>query len=194
MKLFKHIRLPLLISLVAGMVILGSPSVAGAKIIERDGCKIEQQNANDFHIVRRPGESGRDAIARCQKTFDAVLAEQGKKLENGAIKDMTGERKDPVSGEKVKNTSVIEYIDAAYKWAAIFGGLLAVMMLVYAGYRYMSSYGDPEKIADARQIIEQTLIGLGLLILAALILQTINPDTLQCKQNCGSIDFGKPKG
>lgn len=123
-----------------------------------------------------------------------VLEKGADSVRIAAARDNTGEAKDPVSGEQVKNTSVIEYIDKAYSWAAIFGGLLAVLMLVYAGYRYMSSYGDPEKIADARQIIEQTLIGLGLLILAALILQTINPDTLQCKQNCGSIDFGKPKG
>lgn len=108
--------------------------------------------------------------------------------------DSTANKVDPVSQQKVKDTSVIGYVNAVYKWAAIIGGLLAVLMLTYAGYRYMTSYGDPEKIASAKEIIEQALIGLVLLILAAVILQTINPNTTGCKKNCGDIDFSKPTG
>ncbi len=80
-------------------------------------------------------------------------------------------------------------------------------MLIYAGYRYMTSYGDPEKISDAKDIVEKALIGLALLILAALLLNTINPRTAQspCKPvynnkgenvntECGDIDFSKPDG
>ena len=106
---------------------------------------------------------------------------------------------DPISGEEVERTSVVQYINAAYIWFAVIGGLLAVIMLIYAGYTYMGSYGDPEKISNAKDVVEKTLIGLALLILAALILNTINPRTAAepCRpgeRGCGDIDFTKPGG
>lgn len=106
---------------------------------------------------------------------------------------------DPVTCEPVKDTSVLDYVNRGYQFFAIVGGLVAVIMLIWAGYRYMTSYGDPEKIADAKDIVEKSLIGLGLLILAALILNTVNPRTSQdpCEgqgPECGRIDFSKPGG
>lgn len=107
-----------------------------------------------------------------------------------------GENVDPVSQNVVKDTSVVEYISDAYAWMALIGGLLAVIMIMYAGYTYMASSGDPEKIANAKDIVEKALIGLGLLITAAVILKTINPATVNPKANPkpGNIDFTKPGG
>jgi hypothetical protein len=141
----------------------------------------------------------------------AVAADQGvgggqdaggggqKKKAAGQAQDNEGKNIDPVTGEQVKNTSVIEYINAIYIWIAFIGGLIAVISLMYAGYSYMASYGDPEKIANAKDIVEKSLIGLSLLILAALILNTINPRTVEnpCtpgEVGCGDIDFSKPGG
>jgi hypothetical protein len=109
------------------------------------------------------------------------------------------ENVDPVTKTKVKETSVIQYVNSIYVYLAGIGGLIAVMMLVYAGYAYMTSYGDPEKISNAKDIIEKTLISLALLILAAVILKEINPQTVEpCttpnQNGCGSIDFSKPAG
>lgn len=106
---------------------------------------------------------------------------------------------DPITDTEVKDTSVIQYVNAIYVWVAFLGGLIAVISLIYAGYSYMASYGDPEKIANAKDIVEKTLIGLSLLILAALILNTINPRTVSdpCKPGeagCGDIDFTEPEG
>lgn len=113
--------------------------------------------------------------------------------------DTEGNEVDPITGEQVKNTSVLQYVNAIYVWLAFLGGLIAVISLMYAGYSYMASYGDPEKIANAKDIVEKTLIGLSLLILAALILNTINPRTIEnpCtpgEPGCGDIDFSKPGG
>ena len=114
--------------------------------------------------------------------------------------DKRGEQRDPITNQKVKDTSVIAYVDKTYAWLAGIGGLLALIMLIYAGYRYMTSYGDPEKISDAKDIIEKSLIGLALLILAAVILNTINPRTAsdpcegQNRNGCGDINFSKPGG
>ena len=113
-------------------------------------------------------------------------------------RDRDGDNIDPISGHEVEKTSVVQYINAAYIWFAFIGGLLAIIMLIYAGYTYMGSYGDPEKISNAKDIVEKTLIGLALLILAALILNTINPRTIDAcrpgERGCGDIDFTKPGG
>lgn len=106
---------------------------------------------------------------------------------------------DPITGKPAQQSSVLDYVNSGYQFMAVVGGLLAVMMLIYAGYRYMTSYGDPEKIADAKDIVEKAFIGLALLILAAVILNTVNPRTSQdlCtpgQPGCGTIDFSKPKG
>lgn len=105
---------------------------------------------------------------------------------------------DPVSGKDPKKTSVVEYVNDAYVYLAGIGGLLAIIMLIYAGYSYMTSYGDPEKLSNAKDIIEKALIGLALLILAAVILNTINPRTTDpCtpgQSGCGKVDFTKPRG
>ncbi|MDP4000549.1 MAG: pilin [bacterium] len=110
-----------------------------------------------------------------------------------------GNNVDPITGTEVKKTSVIQYVNAVYVWFAFIGGLLAVISLIYAGYSYMGSYGDPEKISNAKDVVEKALIGLSLLILAALILNTINPRTVEnpCtpgEAGCGDIDFTKPGG
>lgn len=105
---------------------------------------------------------------------------------------------DPVSKKDPKKTSVVEYVNDAYAYLAGIGGLLAIIMLIYAGYSYMTSYGDPEKLSNAKDIIEKALIGLALLILAAVILNTINPRTTDPRR-CPAgdktcVDFTKPGG
>ncbi len=138
------------------------------------------------------GESKEETKAR-----EAKQDADKRKTDNKVGKEQdssTAKSTDPVTGKKVRDSSVVDYVDAIYTWSAIFGGLLAVIMVIFSGYRYMTSYGDPEKLADAKNVLEQALIGLGLLILAALILNTINPDTTKCENNCGDINFTKPGG
>jgi uncharacterized membrane protein len=123
---------------------------------------------------------------------------QTENQKNGALQNAQGENRDPVSENTVKDTSVVEYISDAYGWLSIIGGLLAVIMLIYAGYSYMSSNGDPEKISNSKDIVEKALLGLALLIVATVILKTINPRTVDpCtpgQPNCGAIDFTQPNG
>jgi hypothetical protein len=48
-------------------------------------------------------------------------------------------------------------------------------MLIYAGIRYTTSGGNPDQIADAKDIMISTIIGLVVLTLGGLILALINP-------------------
>lgn len=115
----------------------------------------------------------------------AVAADQAQQLKN---------EKDPVSGQELKDTSLVNWVNDAYVWAASIGGLLAVMMLIFAGYRYITSYGDPEAISNAKDVVLKALIGLTLLILAALLLETINPKTVNpnAPGKSGEIDLTQP--
>ncbi len=46
-------------------------------------------------------------------------------------------------------------------------GLIAVIMVIYGGFRLVTSTGEPQKIAAARTTILNALIGLGIAILAS---------------------------
>ena len=57
------------------------------------------------------------------------------------------------------------YIDAVYKFALIAGGALCVIMMIFAGYKYMTSRGESGAINEAKDIIISTLMGATLLML-----------------------------
>jgi len=52
-------------------------------------------------------------------------------------------------------------------------GAIAVLMVIIGGLRYVAARGTPEKVTQARNIIFYSLIGLGLSLVAALIVQVV---------------------
>lgn len=62
-----------------------------------------------------------------------------------------------------------------YQFALMLGGLLAFVMIVYAGVKYAMSAGNPSVQSDAKDQITQALLGLLLLASTYIILNTINP-------------------
>lgn len=52
-------------------------------------------------------------------------------------------------------------------------GALAVLMLVIAGLRYIAAQGDPNKMAEAKNMIIYSLIGLVIAALAAAIVNFV---------------------
>ncbi len=55
-------------------------------------------------------------------------------------------------------------------------GLSAFVMLVWGGFQYLSSAGNPTAISDAKDRIKSALLGLLIILTSWLILQVINPD------------------
>ncbi|MEK7090147.1 MAG: hypothetical protein AAB930_01015 [Patescibacteria group bacterium] len=53
--------------------------------------------------------------------------------------------------------------------------ILAVVMIIIAGFQWVTAYGNTSKIEDARDRIFNAIIGLILAFAAWLILNTINP-------------------
>lgn len=67
------------------------------------------------------------------------------------------------------------YIGAIYRWAASIGGIIAVLVIVLSGLQMIVGSVDPGSIEKSKERITQSLLGLVLLFLSALILYTINP-------------------
>lgn len=108
------------------------------------------------------------------------------------------------------------YISAFYTYFLSVVGIIAVVMIMYGGFRWITAGGNPSRIGAAKEIIQSAIIGLILALTSRLILQTINPELvslrlapiqqieqiLQLGANCsetaegrravGSIECGKP--
>lgn len=69
--------------------------------------------------------------------------------------------------------TVSQYMEGLYNWSIGIAAGLAVIMLIYAGYLYTTSAGNPEQINLAKEVIIGAISGLVFLILAALILQSL---------------------
>ena len=52
-------------------------------------------------------------------------------------------------------------------------GIIAIIYLIYAGYLYMTSIGNPDSVAAAKQKMMLTILGLVIIILAYLIVNFI---------------------
>ncbi len=68
------------------------------------------------------------------------------------------------------------YIQRIYVWAASTIGIVAVFFIVLGGIEMSTAQADSGKIEKAKERIMQSLGGLVILFLSALILYTINPN------------------
>uniref|UniRef100_A0A7V3JAL4 Fibronectin type-III domain-containing protein n=1 Tax=candidate division CPR3 bacterium TaxID=2268181 RepID=A0A7V3JAL4_UNCC3 len=71
------------------------------------------------------------------------------------------------------STTLPEHVNIIYKWAAGIGSLLATLMIIFAGFKYATSSGNPDALQDAKDTIIGSLVGLSIIILSYLLLQTI---------------------
>ena len=56
---------------------------------------------------------------------------------------------------------------------ALIVGYLAIFFIIFGGYKYIMSTGEPGKVTQAKQIITNAVIGLVIAILATIIVNTI---------------------
>lgn len=67
------------------------------------------------------------------------------------------------------NYDYIQYISHIYGFAMKAAVALSILMVVYAGYKYLTSRGDSGAINEAKDILFSTLMGAALLMLVVLI-------------------------
>lgn len=78
-----------------------------------------------------------------------------------------------VGGYEVEG--IDQYIKRLYIFLVGISSLVAGIMIVWAGVKWLTSAGSPDKITDAKHKIGNALIGLVLVLGSYVILQTINP-------------------
>jgi hypothetical protein len=76
-------------------------------------------------------------------------------------------------GRDTDYTGYQQYIADIFNFAMIAGGALSVLMIIYAGFRYMTSQGNPSGINEAKDILIGSLSGFALLLLSYLILKVL---------------------
>lgn len=74
-------------------------------------------------------------------------------------------------------TGVTDYVNRILDWFIPIVGGVALLMMIYAGYLYMTSQGDSEKINQAKEIIIGVIVGIVLLFAIKLILDGIGVTT-----------------
>ena len=74
-----------------------------------------------------------------------------------------------IPGQAGPITSYKEYVTSMLGFAKNLGLILAILMLIYAGYKYMTSQGNPTAISEAKEITIGALTGFVLLFLVYLI-------------------------
>jgi hypothetical protein len=84
------------------------------------------------------------------------------------------------SGETVSLPFLAQYINAAYRYMVAIVLIVSIVMVVYGGFRYLvgASMGD---VKAGKKIIMDALGGMLIVLGAYMILNTINPETLNLK-------------
>lgn len=68
------------------------------------------------------------------------------------------------------------FITQIYRYAAVTGGVISVLFLIFGGLMITSSGDNSEALGKGKAIVIRSLSGIVLLFLSALILYTVNPN------------------
>ncbi|MFA7662509.1 MAG: transglycosylase SLT domain-containing protein [Patescibacteria group bacterium] len=84
-----------------------------------------------------------------------------------------------LSGETIKHIdSMNEYFKLVYDWSIGAISIIAVVMIMIAGFQWITAGGNEKGIGEAKQRIKNAIFGLVLVGVAFLLLQLVNPAVL----------------
>lgn len=75
----------------------------------------------------------------------------------------------PGLADSGKPYTVPQYVRALYAFSMKVAVALSLLMIIYAGYKYLTSRGESGAINEAKDIIFSTLMGAALLLLVVLV-------------------------
>ena len=76
-------------------------------------------------------------------------------------------------------TDPAKFVQALFSWGLYIISFVVVLYSIYAGYLLISSQGDKEKVAHAREVITSIIIGLIFIVLSFAILAIIGVDIIR---------------
>lgn len=95
-----------------------------------------------------------------------------------------------IPGIPTTGINLSTYLVGLYNFMLSVVGIVAVMMLILAGMRYITSAGNQGALTDAKSMAGNAIVGLLLALFSFVILKTINPDVLYLKKPGGTYGGG----
>lgn len=71
--------------------------------------------------------------------------------------------------DEVPKTDLMDVIGNVIQWVLGFLGLIATIFIIVGGFQWMTSAGDEEKIAKAKKLMTNGIIGLVIVLLAYIL-------------------------
>ena len=87
------------------------------------------------------------------------------------------------------DSDVGDMVQYFYEWAIVLGGLATFTSLVFGGFKYLSSMGQPQVLKEAKDQITSAFAGLILLLSSWLILNLINPDLTTFRRTSFDLQY-----
>lgn len=174
-------------------------------------CKDDGPNDIDYCVSNLPGRTPA-AFGGKPSNTDILLDPQ---LAGNEIKQMTNKpvlkinipglnfSKPQVTqgddgGTYIQIPLIGEYIKALYRYGIAAAGIVAVVIIINAGFLWIRSAGSAEVIQQQKQSIEKAVIGLIIAVASYTILFAINPKLTEFQnlkvQYIASVDLDKPFG
>jgi len=76
-------------------------------------------------------------------------------------------------------TDATGFVQSIFKIVLGLAGGIALILIIFSGYRYMASQGNPEAVKAATEQLTSAIIGLLFIIFSFVILQMVGVDILQ---------------
>jgi len=89
--------------------------------------------------------------------------------------------KPTVTDGNIENATIGEYIQTIYRFGIATVSLFATIMIMIGGLQWILSAGSPEKITQAKKLVTQAFLGVGLAVFSYTILYLINPSLVEFK-------------
>ncbi len=137
------------------------------------------------------------AVVAIIQTLSLSLAFQSPEMARAAEKKQTTYEMQvsiPGLGDTIEfgdtTEPIVRYIEAIYNYAIGIVGILAAIMLMVGGFRWILAGGNASSISEAKEMIFAALSGLVLVMTSYLILNIVNPDLTELK----ITDIKEPNG
>lgn len=104
--------------------------------------------------------------------------------------DGNGDPVFPVDGvlpAGAQRASIGNCVAKIYVFALGAGGLVALLMIILAGYRYMTASGNAESVSKAKDGLQSAFTGLIIIFIGFILLYLINPELVQFKNINSSL-------
>lgn len=148
----------------------------GLAVSENYTCTLSPDNC-DKDLYCKPG-NGDDTPNTCTKkpsTTTNTPTETKKSVEINFTPQIPFG--DIITSDDIKaGAGIAKYTTNVYKYAVSIVGILAAIVLMWGGVRWLTAGGNQEAVGDAKKWIESALSGLVLVMTSYMILYFVNPD------------------